>query len=62
MALPGKYEKNRGDEDMNRTKNRVLLARINPIQAFSLLLPKKTRVFHGILSDFRYKWVKLTSL
>ena len=38
MALPGKFERNRGGEAMNRAKGRVLWARISPIQAISLLL------------------------
>ena len=36
LALPGKFERNRGGTAMNRVKSRVLLARIYPIQAFSL--------------------------
>ena len=36
-ALPGKLERNRGGEAMNRGKSRVLWARISPIQAISLL-------------------------
>ena len=48
---------------MNRAKRRVLLARMDPIQAFSLLPPRKknTRLLHGILSGFSYNWIKLTS-
>jgi hypothetical protein len=37
MALPGKFERNRGGEAMKRAKSRVLWARISPIQAISLL-------------------------
>ena len=36
-ALPGKHERNRGGEAMNRGKSRVLWARMSPIQAISLL-------------------------
>ena len=36
LALPGKFERKRGGKAMNRVKSRVLWARINPIQAFSL--------------------------
>ena len=36
MALPGKFERNRGGETMNWAKSRVLWARISPIQAISL--------------------------
>jgi hypothetical protein len=36
LALPGKFERNRGGEAMNRAKSRVLWARISPIQAISL--------------------------
>ena len=32
-----KFERKRGGKAMNRVKSRVLWARINPIQAFSLL-------------------------
>ena len=37
MALPGKLERNRSDEVMNREKSWALWALISPIQAISLL-------------------------
>ena len=40
-AMPGKLERNRGGEAMNRTKSRVLWVRISPIQAISLLIYRK---------------------